>query len=201
MQANNNNNNNNTIICLQEVSYATAGALHTFFANRQYHMVTGLYGNKFNGYMGVCLAWPTERFATVDVDICRLADVREDGWPVPPNHHDNNDDTTGWMTGALQRVTAWWDTTWARVWSSHQEPPTTWDDPPEHWALSERRFNVLVTATLRDKQTGQTFCIGNYHMPCAYYCPKAMTLHADLAARRVQWWAAQQDPSVPCILA
>ena len=37
------------IICLQEVSTVWAGVLHTYFANRGYHMVTGLYGNKFNG--------------------------------------------------------------------------------------------------------------------------------------------------------
>ena len=33
-----------SIICLQEVSYDWAGSLHTHFANRGYHFVTGLYG-------------------------------------------------------------------------------------------------------------------------------------------------------------
>ena len=33
-----------SIICLQEVSYDWAGPLHTHFANRGYHFVTGLYG-------------------------------------------------------------------------------------------------------------------------------------------------------------
>ena len=37
------------IICLQEVSTPWAGALHVYFASKGYHMVTGLYGNKFNG--------------------------------------------------------------------------------------------------------------------------------------------------------
>jgi mRNA deadenylase 3'-5' endonuclease subunit Ccr4 len=37
------------IICLQEVSTPWAGFLHAYFANRGYHMITGLYGNKFNG--------------------------------------------------------------------------------------------------------------------------------------------------------
>lgn len=37
------------IICLQEVSTPWAGYLHAYFANRGYHMITGLYGNKFNG--------------------------------------------------------------------------------------------------------------------------------------------------------
>jgi hypothetical protein len=43
----------NSIICLQEVSYDWAGSFHAHFANRGYHLVTGLYGKKFNGYMGV----------------------------------------------------------------------------------------------------------------------------------------------------
>lgn len=38
-----------SIICLQEISTTWAGDLHTYFANNGYYMVTGLYGNKFNG--------------------------------------------------------------------------------------------------------------------------------------------------------
>lgn len=49
---NDNNNKCETIIALQEVSYDWAGSLHTFFANRGYHLITGLYGKSFNGYMG-----------------------------------------------------------------------------------------------------------------------------------------------------
>ena len=40
-----------SIICLQEISHDWAGSFHTHFANRGYHLVTGLYGKKFNGYM------------------------------------------------------------------------------------------------------------------------------------------------------
>lgn len=39
------------IFALQEVCYPFASALHTFFAQRGYHFVTGLYGKKFNGYV------------------------------------------------------------------------------------------------------------------------------------------------------
>jgi mRNA deadenylase 3'-5' endonuclease subunit Ccr4 len=44
-----------TIFALQEVSYDWAGALHTFFANRGYHLTTGLYGQRFNGYVFYCI--------------------------------------------------------------------------------------------------------------------------------------------------
>ena len=39
------------IFALQEVCYPFASELHTFFANRGYHFVTGLYGRPFNGYV------------------------------------------------------------------------------------------------------------------------------------------------------
>ena len=38
------------IICLQEISTPWACLLHVYFVSKGYHMVTGLYGNKFNGY-------------------------------------------------------------------------------------------------------------------------------------------------------
>ena len=61
----------NSIICLQEVSYDWAGSLHAHFANNGYHFVTGLYGKKFNGYMGVGIAFPTAGWNVLDVDISR----------------------------------------------------------------------------------------------------------------------------------
>ena len=39
------------VFCLQEVSQEWATGLHIFFAEKGYHLVTGLYGSKFNGYM------------------------------------------------------------------------------------------------------------------------------------------------------
>jgi exonuclease III len=60
-----------SIICLQEVSYLWGGALHTHFANGDYHFVTALYGKKFNNYMGVGIAIPTRKYKVVDVDIAR----------------------------------------------------------------------------------------------------------------------------------
>ena len=68
------------IFCLQEISYDWAGALHTFFARHNYHVITGLYGKKSNGYMGVLTAYPTDKLETVQVDICRLSDTYEQ-WP------------------------------------------------------------------------------------------------------------------------
>jgi 2',5'-phosphodiesterase len=56
----------------------------------------------------------------------------------------------------------------------------------DHWKMSKDRSNAVVAAVLRDKETSKMFCIGNYHMPCAYYAPMVMTIHADMVARYVQ---------------
>lgn len=77
-----------TIFCLQEIDYTFTSELHAFFAQRGYHFVTGLYGKKFNGYMGVGIAYPLNDFDTVKVDICRLSDERDGGWPRPPVEDD-----------------------------------------------------------------------------------------------------------------
>jgi 2',5'-phosphodiesterase len=177
--------NQNVILCLQEVSYDWAGSLHTFLANRGYHLVTGSYGKKFNGYMGVCLAWPQDSFVVEDVDISRIADKREGGWPVneePP---------------LLQKV-------WSKLQTALDKPlrklGLVSGEDIDHWDMSERRFNVLVSATLKEKASGQSFCIGTYHMPCAFYAPMVMTIHTDLAARHVQR-LAESHGSIPYILA
>lgn len=44
-----------SIFALQEVCYPFASALHTFFAQRGYHFVTGLYGKQFNGCVIFCV--------------------------------------------------------------------------------------------------------------------------------------------------
>lgn len=173
------------VLCLQEVSYDWAAAFHVWFANKGYHLVTGLYGQKFNGYMGVAIAFPTGAFEAVDVDISRLSDKRVGGWPVTPPQT--------LAESILSTVNTFWSKPLGYL--------GLWQKPKEdHWSMSARRYNVLVTTTLRDKKSGKAFCIGNYHMPCAFYMPMAMTIHAELAAKHVQDIAASKD-GLPYILA
>lgn len=178
------------IVCLQEVSYDWAGSLHTFFANRGYHFVTGLYGRPFNGYMGVAMAWPTSAFETIDVDISRLSDTRKGGWPREDPDSEDID------TKPCFSLFSW-------LFPKKKSDEETLDP----WEYSERRFNVLLTATLKDKDSKKQFCIGNYHMPCAFYAPQVMTIHSEMAAHRVQQLANQHctskedDNKLPYIVA
>lgn len=170
-------------------------------------MVTGLYGKKFNGYMGVCLAWPTASLETLAVDISRLSDQREKcveqsggdcGWPVPPEPNE-------WERSSLwfQARTKIWNPLASHVQESImalvQQPifryilgtaDATTEPPTDHWAVAQNRMNVMLTATLREKESGRSFLVSTYHMPCAYYAPMIMTIHVDLAVRHVQNLAA-----------
>lgn len=174
-----------SIICLQEVSYDWAGEFHTFFAKKGYHLVTGLYGRKFNGYMGVALAWPTDTFEATNVDISKLADKRLGGWPKP--------EEKTLLSGLWDTFNHWMDRPMRFLGLKSGE------DPIDHWDKSQWRSNVLVSATLREKKSGQSFCIGTYHMPCAYYAPMIMTIHSEMAVRHVQDLAATDN--LPYILA
>ena len=180
----------NVIVCLQEVSYDWAGEFHTFFAKQGFHLVTGLYGKRYSGYMGVALAWPTSRFDVVDVDISRLSDCREEGWPVEPER-----DFLGsiWMglNGLIENS--------MKLIGLSDRGSKNYDDPPDHWSLSRNRNNVLLTASLKNKNTGKVFTIGTYHMPCAFYCPMAMTIHAELSMLHVRRIAERHK--APFILA
>jgi len=161
----------NSLICLQEVSNDWAGALHTHFANRNYHLVTGLYGKRFNGYMGVAIAWPTTLMKCVNVDVSRLSDKRPGGWPRGPK------------PGFIQRVS---NNIVSTVRPTLEKMGILSRPPIDPWEMSENRFNILLTVTLEEKESGKTFTLGNYHMPCAFYAPKVMTIHCEMAAKHVQ---------------
>jgi 2',5'-phosphodiesterase len=169
--------NRATVFCLQEISYDWAGPLHSFFAQHNYHVVTGLYGKKFNGYMGVLTAYPTDKLETVQVDICRLSDTYEQ-WPEKP------------IEGTLQRIIRKIALPPLKFLGLHKE------EPESHWSIAQRRYNVLLTAVLKDKSSSQQFCVGNYHMPCCYYAPMVMTMHSDLCLCHVQKIAGDDNPYI-----
>lgn len=167
-----------SLICLQEVSQDWAGSLHTHFANKGYHFITGLYGKRFNGYMGVGIGIPLSKMKILDVDISRLSDKREGRWPKAPR------------PGAVSKFCS-------KIYGALIRGPLeglgildrpVWDA----WTIAENRFNILVSVQLQEKASGQDFWLGTYHMPCAYYAPKVMTIHTDLAARHVEGLASSR---------
>lgn len=173
----------NSIICLQEVSHDWAGSLHAHLSKRGYYMVTALYGSRFNGYMGVAVGWPLAKFTAEDIDICRLSDTREEGWPKSPPQ--GSFDTL--VQGAYSFIRP-----------SLEKLGVLSQSPTDAWSLSQNRNNNLITVKLVDKESLRSFAVATYHMPCAYYAPQVMTIHTDLAARRVQ---SVVGPDMPYVFA
>ena len=155
------------VICLQEVSMTWSGTLVSFFAQRGYQWVGHLYGEFRNNYMGVGIAWPSRRWIPTDVNIVRVGDTlpRIRAPPRPKG-----------FAGLVARLRD----TYARV-----RQALTGDRPPmDDWTASQRRFNALVVAHLRCVRSGVNVAVACYHMPCAYYQPGLMTIHAAAAAQK-----------------
>jgi 2',5'-phosphodiesterase len=170
------------IVCLQEVSQCWAGPLHAFFQQRRYHFVTALYGGAHTGYMGVGLAWPTEMYEAVQVDIKRMADSRR--WPSSLN-------PPAWIQAsrwALANLTGLWRRGLRLAGVDAPEP----FDP---WAAARARSNEIICVCLCRREDQATFCVATYHMPCLYGSAKkrrTMMIHASLAAQYMQAFAADR---------
>jgi 2',5'-phosphodiesterase len=177
------------VICLQEVSVQWVGELTPFFERAGYTFVTGNYGNAFNGYMGVALAWPTSRFTCEEMSISKLADTKP--WPEGPKKEKPVENKWSIAKKALGGAWASIRTLWAK-------PAKR---PFDVWHETKRRHNFLASAKLRCKQSGASFAVSTYHMPCLFGSDEkvqVMTNHAALAAQEALRFAGQ---GTPCVLA
>ena len=132
------------VICLQEVSVQWVGELTPFFERAGYTFVTGNYGNAFNGYMGVALAWPTARFTCEEMSITRVADTKP--WPKAPKIEAPTQSKLG---KALRGA-------WASIrtlWAAPAKPPF------DVWQETRRRHNFMASVRLRCKKSGKTFAV------------------------------------------
>lgn len=166
------------VVCLQEVSHAWAGRLHTFFSKRNYHFITGLYGNKFNGYMGVGMAVPLKKFDITSVDITRIADTKR--MPYKPK-------VTGFFPTLFKTIKSLLVN--FAIYLKLYKPPI------ENWDNALYRSNQMICTRLTCKDTGKTFVVGNYHMPCMFKLPSVMVTHCALSAQHIQKYA-NKDPYI-----
>lgn len=153
-----------SIVCLQEVSHQWAGRLHTYFASKNYHFVTALYGPRFNGYMGVAVAIPLDKYDLCQVDITTIADTKvRPKKEIPPLWFK-------WIMNCVGFI--------KRLLCVNSEP--------SYWDYAYNRSNQMICVGVKCKYTNQEFVVGNYHMPCAFRTPQVMTIHCSLAAQHIQ---------------
>lgn len=163
-----------SIICLQEVSLAWSGHLHTFFANRGFHLLLASHGSYFSGYMGEGLAFPLDLFEAVDLRIERLSDMME--WPFRRK-------VTGWAGLAETVGSRLRKAIHALMGSPRPSKQHLVRDP---WGHARGRLNRFIFARLRSRTNGAKICIATYHMPCVFWSPPVMVIHSALVVRSFQ---------------
>ncbi len=57
------------IICLQEVGQNWVGKFHDNFSSHNYHFIPSLYGNFKNDYMGIAIAYPMNKFKSINTRV------------------------------------------------------------------------------------------------------------------------------------
>jgi endonuclease/exonuclease/phosphatase family metal-dependent hydrolase len=206
-----------SVVCLQEVSRSWEGELHAFFLSRGYAFICSGYGNAFNGYMGVGIAFPQRAFALDGCNIVRVSDTKEGGWRAPGESRAERLAAAERVAaaaaaeGALVRLArpaaAWLSGLWAAAQAAALRalrPPTP-EPAPDPWQYSEQRTNTCVQLRLRPR-TGSpgpddaplpALSVATYHMPCAFRTPQVMAIHCSLVARA----AIKQAKGDPLVLA
>jgi endonuclease/exonuclease/phosphatase family metal-dependent hydrolase len=121
--------------------------------------------------MGVATAIPRRRYRLDRAVIERLSDTRNwsrlSHWTVIVRH---------WVDVLVRSVRA----------GFHLEHPQ---------AFARRRFNQHIFVRLHDRQTRESFCVGNYHMPCLFFVGQVMTIHLAMLMQRMND-LAKADPLV-----
>jgi mRNA deadenylase 3'-5' endonuclease subunit Ccr4 len=168
----------NAVICLQEISTLWAGYLHPYFVKNGYHFVTGLYGNRFNGYMGVGVAIPLAKYDITTVDITKVSDTKR----MPRKQKDDS-----FIKKVLTTLKNWF---WKLA-----ETLRLYKPPIDMWDSALYRHNQMICTRLQCKESKRSFVIGTYHMPCMFKLPSVMNIHCALSAQHIQRFA-KNDPFI-----
>ena len=175
------------VFCLQEVSHEWATSLHVFFAERGYHMITGLYGAKFNGYMGIATAYPTGEFETCEIDLVRLSEKKRGGWPRKPR----DPEPPAWRKYVVDPI-------YGPINAAYRYYRPKKRAQQDAWEYSQYRYNQFIAVKLKNRRLEEgvdatPFWLGNYHMPCAFRTPAVMNIHADLVGCRIQKLSKEKE--------
>ena len=129
------------------------------------------------------IAYPSQRFAMEACEVSRVADSLPRARRPPP------------PTGVARLTSKLWEKV-----AKAKELLTGKRPAQDEWAASRGKFNSLVCLKLRCTRSAAAFALATYHMPCAFYAPKQMTIHCGLAAQKALQFAAASPPT-PLILA
>lgn len=147
------------IICLQELSQKWEGYLHTFFSEREYYLITRLYGKEFNGYMGVAIAYPLTKYKLLDCDI----NVIGDSELLKINNSYSQQNFIGKLFSYFSKFFV----------KNKKEV--------DNFKLAKIRKNSVINLRLISRlENSEPFCVSTYHMPCSFSNQKLMVIHAAI---------------------
>lgn len=177
-----------SIICLQELTPHWYALLAKFFYDQNYLFYATMYGQD-HWRMGVAIAFPSDRFRLMKVDVLRVGDL------VPKNPYET-------ASGGVFK------------WYKHAAQTTTdlvnWTKPargPFRLQLSANKTlsdharekpNEALLMKLHTFESG-AFVVATYHMPCEFRRPAIQVLHHAMLLKAIRDFAA--DDSLPVILA
>lgn len=207
----------NSIICLQEISQVWEGPLHALFAKSNYYMISGMYGKSNNGYMGVALSIPLDKYHIDDISIIRVGDSIPfsyfdlENWIKKESASSNSVEGLENILGGRIRnlLPPFYSFSRSLIVSKLVRPsmipegkniPTksAQGNPlPTIWKEAAEKDNRMVMAKITCKQSRKSFVIGTYHMPCYPQMPAMMMIHGLFAHQAIQKYADK----LPCIFA
>lgn len=148
------------IICLQEVDVTLAAAgLHQAFLRNGYYPLTAHYSTTpGRDYFGNLIAFPMKKYNLVTYGQCKIGDHI-----LIPKPYSNP--------------------IAPQVFNDGKPRSTVSGDVYQEAA---KRDTALLYATFEDKSSRKRFVVNTYHMPCAFWWPSVMTLHAEALLRKVK---------------
>lgn len=174
------------VLCLQEVSLEWSGKLHPFFAESGYNFITSSYGNSFDGYMGVGIAYCQDEYRLLNADIKRIVDTKA----LPPSTKNNNinnpNDKDSPQTSSSKSSPSWNPFSWMkmpRLLSTAKDKAKSREKTSKIWTEALKKKNQMAILTLAHRRSGDRFMVATYHMPCVFYLPEVMSIHAALACQ------------------
>lgn len=168
------------IITLQEVSLLWESRFIPWFLSHGYMYIGRGYGHKFNGYMGVAIAFPMNKYTLEDCSIVNVADEKQGGYEgkdKQPFALLNSAAMRVW--GALSLVvTKLGSRLFPRFFIQEDEKQTD----AAAWAAARSRSNMMIMLHLVENDTARPidFVVATYHMPCYFFMPKVMMIHTAL---------------------
>jgi len=163
-----------SIICLQEVSRNWAAKFYKYFLDKNYCFIYSSYGHNNNGYMGIAIAFPKNKYELLECNIKRIVDTVR--WPKKLNKQ-------SWVNKYFKNII---DGTYRYLTGKKEERC--------YINESKRKYNTTIIVRLRGEDKKQ-FCVSTYHMPCAYKYPKIMIIHSTLLVNYINEWS-KNDPYI-----